>query len=185
MVLQKVGEFLTTINVNGTERVSQLQDSDKTYNISEIFNTDIIINGNNEGSFNQAEDSTYDINVSDRRNFNTNRFFSTTNNREVIIEDTFDQSGWVKFRLTSGNDAGVDLDINGNYFFRVYDSNKTEMKYVNAGDSYKLDGFGGGSSGETWNAYFSIVTNETVIDDPAGNSVRIPTGVDVNSVNKQ
>jgi len=33
MVLKKVGEFQTTINVNGEEKVSTLQSSDKTYNL--------------------------------------------------------------------------------------------------------------------------------------------------------
>lgn len=63
-MLQKVGEFFTTINVNGTERVSKKQNSDETYNISEVFNSSISVNGTERESFNQSSDSTYDVSLS-------------------------------------------------------------------------------------------------------------------------
>jgi len=64
MVLRKVGEFQTTINVNGNQKVSTTQSSDKTYNLSESFTTDIQVNGSTQQSFSQTSDSTYNVNTS-------------------------------------------------------------------------------------------------------------------------
>jgi len=64
MVLQKVGEFQTTVNVNGEEKVSTLQSSDKTYNLSESFNTTINVNGSQKLNTTQSSDSSYDISAS-------------------------------------------------------------------------------------------------------------------------
>jgi len=187
MVLKKIGEYLTTINVNGTERVSQLQDSDKTYNISEIFNTDIIINGNNEGSFNQSEDSTYDIDVSDVQEFNISREVNLNDTRGTF-SGSFSNGGWYHLILDiNGLNSNGKIYINGNQVLSAFDDygGDETMININSGDTWEAELDGGGSSPDTLDFYADRVTNETVVNYPTGTSVHIPTGVNVDSVNKQ
>jgi len=61
MVLQKVGEYLTTIKVNGVEKISTLQTTDKTYEITDEQGVELYLNGELVDSYNQTSDSSYDI----------------------------------------------------------------------------------------------------------------------------
>jgi len=63
MGLTPIGEYLTTINVNGTQRVDTVQTGDETFNITESLGADIQVNGTTEGSFTQTSDSTYNVDV--------------------------------------------------------------------------------------------------------------------------
>jgi hypothetical protein len=77
MVLQKLGEYYTTINVNGNQKVSTTQADDATYNITDNQSVDINVNGAGIGSFTQTNGGTYDISTSTQvpSSFNWNRIF--------------------------------------------------------------------------------------------------------------
>ena len=62
--LGKLAKYNTIVNVNGTERINQIQSDDATYDLTESFNTQVKVNGGNEGSWTQSSDSVYDVSAS-------------------------------------------------------------------------------------------------------------------------
>jgi len=61
MVLQKVGEFLTTINVNGEQKIQTNQSEDNTYNLTDYQNVTINLDGSQEIYDNINSDKEYDL----------------------------------------------------------------------------------------------------------------------------
>lgn len=150
MVWNKVGEFLTTISVNGDQ----------------------------QSSYNQSDNADYNVNVSGKTSFETTR---VVNENGGNPSGTFSQGGWHHWKL-NGKDQNVSLYINGNLIQKVFDYSRDGMINVNAGDTWSYDEY---QDVETdWNAFIDRVDNETTVNYPNGNTVHVPTGVVVNSVNQ-
>ena len=123
MVLQKVGEFLTTINVNG----------------------------NNEGSFNQAEDSTYNVSVGTNNGtaqydengslFGGNEvIFSAPDPNSIPGVNPVDYTVTIDITGSSGDLVNVTLYKDGNQVGRIGDDYPREI-YSDAGSGAELSEF--------------------------------------------
>jgi len=107
MVLQKVGEFQTTVNVNGEEKVSTLQSSDKTYNLSESFNTTINVNGNQKVSTNQSSDKTYNITTGPSPTTDTTVVIEYPSGNRDVLGST--QASTISKTISSGGVYTIDV----------------------------------------------------------------------------
>ena len=146
MVLQKVGEFQTTVNVNGEEKVSTLQSSDKTYNLSESFTTDIKVNGTTRDTYTQTNNSTYNISTSNTATISTGASLddgqSTTlfNTASSIPIVKVDWSVTDKYGLGSGGYSAITSDDGNIGYVSSFSEPQTETG-VDNNPSYSRIGF--------------------------------------------
>lgn len=105
MVLKKVGEFLTTINVNGEQKVSTNQSDDQTYDLTDYQNVNIEFNNDLKDSFSINNDSTFNISAS-----------ASSDIVETVLQET-STNNWFNSPTLSGGkyryecNEGINIDI--------------------------------------------------------------------------
>jgi hypothetical protein len=169
MVLNKIGEYLTTIKVNGTEKVSQLQNNDEVYKITDSQGVTLKLNGEIVDNYSQTGDSTYDVNAYGN-NVNTKRLnFSWSVNTDWV------DSGKARASFTVGSDldgyyGGV--SSNGDFYYDSTTNNDANWSGTfNQGDTFSCEYEGVGSDGaqiENLSAYVDIPIDPQV--EPNGST---------------
>lgn len=148
--------------------------------------TDIVVNGTNRGSFTQSQNSTYNINVSQADSYDSTRIAKIDGSGEKATSGSFSSAGRVRIYGRGSGDYNVEViaKINGNSVISFVRSDETRERVVNveAGDTYELSIYA--ASGDYGEAKLFKSQNTVKVEDMDGSSLYVPAGVTVESVNK-
>lgn len=131
MVLKKVGEFLTTINVNGKEKISTNQSDDRVFDITENLDVVVNVNGNQKVSDSINSNKTYNLSVNaeitgTNEVYNHSPEYYHLNDNNDTYTMTYNPNGFAYVKVKARNTANYG-DSTGELFI---DNNKITTLYV-------------------------------------------------------